>query len=178
MRLTGYFLLMMTLLASCTGSKVISSEGLPYAQLGEPMPAPDAASLGGHRLRDTLFQAGGYEWRAAIVDYGKKGKVYLEDGFWGEGKVNRIRVESPKFRLENAEQVRVGMDWEALQPLGKDWQVVYLADYGLLDAFSETFPHLHFLIRDAQQSPEALAAEEILAGQVSADASVAAIVLM
>ena len=142
------------------------------------MPAVGASSIGGHSLRDTVFQQGGYEWRAAIVGYGNQGKVYLEDGFWGEGKVNRIRVESPKLRVKGADQLRVGMAWEVLQGLGQDWEMTYLADFGLTDVFSPSFPRMHFLIREVRQAPEVLQAPEPGTALLSPDAVIAAIVLM
>ena len=178
MRLLGYMLLPLLLMAACSGPKVISSSGLPYAQLGESMPASGLASLGGRQVRDTLFQEGGYQWRAAIVDYGSKGKVYLEDGFWAEGKVNRIRVESAKFHVKGAEKIAVGMPWQELQPQGQGWQMVYLPDYGLVDVFSDSFPRMHFLIRESRLSPEALKNPAIQADSLSPDAAIRAIVLM
>ena len=178
MRLLGYMLLPLLFLAACSGSKTISSRGLPYAQLGQSMPASGAASLGGRQLRDTLFREGEYEWRAAIVDYGSKGKVYLEDGFWAEGMINRIRVESPKFRVKGAEKIRVGMSWEEVRPQGQAWQMIYLPDYGLVDVFSDEFPRMHFLIRESRLSPEALEDPAMQADSLSPNAAIRAIVLM
>lgn len=165
-------------LASCRSTKTIYPTGLYYAQIGSEMPAEGTSRIKGHSVKDTVFSEGGYEWRATVVKYGKSGNVYLEDGFWGEGKVNRIRVESPKLVFHADEEVHVGMDWNELKPLGREWQLTYLENYGLVDVFSAAYPSMHFLIRETPEATAGLAKGEGSPEVLNSGAKLVAIVLM
>ncbi|RMG18117.1 MAG: hypothetical protein D6730_23200 [Bacteroidetes bacterium] len=167
--------ILILLLGGCMGSKKILPRGLKYLSIGDPMPEAGTRRLKGRAVRDTLFNEGGYQWRAAVLQY-KGGKVYIEEDFWGKGKVNRIRIESPELKFKR--EFSVGMDVEALKRLTNDWNIIYLEDYGLLDLASPLFPEVHFLVKENGRQFSATQFEEIALEQLSDTSKIVAIVVM
>lgn len=138
----------------CVGLKKIEPDGLSYLTIGEAMPEPGIRRLKGLSVRDTLYEADGFQWRASILRY-PHGKVYVEEDFFGNGTVNRIRIESPDLKFKR--QFSVGMEVVQLQKLASSWNIYYLDDYQLLDVSASNYPEIHFLVQDQallQRRPE------------------------
>ncbi len=159
----------------CVGPREISSKGLVYAKIGAEMPQKGAKRLKGHAVRDTLFDQDGYQWRASVLKY-KRGKVYIEEDFLGEGKVNRIRIETPELLFNK--QYSVGMPLESLKELAEEWSVYYLEDYKLLDLTTAEFPEIHFLIHEEGYEPDGRAEQDIQLKDLTNTSKIVAIVVM
>ena len=130
-------------LISCQAHKELVPKGLKFAQIGEEMIAPDTYKLKGKYLRDTLFQEEEYTWRAAVLDY-PTGKVYIEEDFYGQNRINRIRVEAGQFSFRK--ELFPGMSIAELKQLPWQWEISYLEAYGVWDLHSTAFPRLHLLV--------------------------------
>ena len=165
---------MVCFLSSCSGSKRLRQNGLAQLTIGKPMLSTETQRWKRHLVRDTLFNEGGYTWRASILQY-KDGKVYVEEDFLGQNQINRIRVESRELRLKKGQAV--GMKLADLLVTGRDWQVVYLEAYQLLDIISLYQPSVHYLVRDPQFQVRSLS-QPIHIDELSATAEITAIVLM
>lgn len=135
----------------CGASKHIQPQGLTYISIGDPLPAKGLKKYKRHAVTDTLYDQGGYKWQGRILDY-KHGEVIVEEDFFGEGRVNRIRVESPDLIFE--EKIRVGATLMELWPMAADWTASYLTDYKLIDIFSRKYPNTHFLITVSPEDQE------------------------
>lgn len=159
----------------CSSSKLIRGNGLKYLQLGDPMPEIGTVKIKGHAVRDTVFNEGGYIWRASILKY-DKGKVYVEEDFLGKGIVNRIRIESPELIARKT--VSVGMPIISLKTISEDWEVTYLADYELLDVVSVSYPTIHYLIKETKIPESSFEEKEHSINDLSDDAKIVAIVVM
>lgn len=130
----------------CAGSRrLITSNGVHALQLGQALPEPGTARLRGHSIRDTFVEQGDYQWREVVVEY-RKGRVYLEEDFYGSEHLSRVRVCTPELRTRTG--LRVGMPVSELLAKASDWTLVPLPEYDLLDAYSRTMPRLHFIIDD------------------------------
>lgn len=101
--------------------------------------------------RDTLFDEGGYRWRGLMWETGD-GFLLVEEDFLGQGLINRIRVESPKFRTRSG--IRVGQTLGRLLTEPGPWTCQVLPGYNLLDYSSPAFPGLHFLVAWSGVTPE------------------------
>ena len=130
-------------LISCQVHKELVPKGLKFAQIGEEMIPPDTHKLKGKYLRDTLFQEEDYIWRASILDY-PTGKVYIEEDFYSQNRINRIRVEAKQFSFRK--EVYPGMPISELKQLPWQWEMTYLEAYGVWDLNSAAFPRLHLLV--------------------------------
>lgn len=130
-------------LISCQAHKELVPKGLKFAQIGEEMIAPDTHKIKGKYLRDTLFQEEEYTWRAAILDY-PTGKVYIEEDFYGQNRINRIRVEASQFSFRK--ELFPGMSLAELRQLSWQWEMTYLEAYQVWDLTSQAFPRLHLLV--------------------------------
>ena len=124
---------------------MITANGIHAMKLGEALPEMGTPSLKGHALRDTFVEEGEYQWRQAVMEY-KKGNVYIEEDFFGSGQVGRIRIYTPELSLRNG--LKVGMEAGELKTKAKDWTVIPLADYNVLDLYSRVFPRIHFIVDD------------------------------
>ncbi len=130
----------------CAGErKLITSNGVHVLRLGDPMPPVGTDHLRGHGVRDTFVEQGEFQWREIVMDY-KKGRVYLEEDFFGSQSLNRVRIYTPELRLRNG--LRVGMGVSDLQAKATDWVLVPMPEYNLIDAYSRTMPRIHFLVDD------------------------------
>ena len=128
----------------CGGAKKISGGGLKYVNIGDVMPPEGLNQIKGHAVRDTIFNEDGYIWRALILKY-KTGKVYVEEDFFNQNLVNRIRIETPD--LVSRKSITIGMNFGELKTLGDDWDVNYLESYGFFDVASIDYPSIHYLIK-------------------------------
>ncbi|MDP5172786.1 MAG: hypothetical protein NWR72_21285 [Bacteroidia bacterium] len=111
--------------------------------MGEPFHEVQTAKWRGVEKRDTLYSEAGYEWRGIILGM-QEGKVVVEEDFFGKRTVNRIRVESPRFRTPL--EVRVGDAAELLKARPFTWHLEVIPHYDRLDIFAEEFPSFHFLL--------------------------------
>lgn len=142
-------LLAVAFLGSCAGKKTtIGRNGLHAIKLGDKLPEPGTESLKGIPLRDTLFEDSSYTWRAAMMEY-KEGVVYLEQDFFGEDALNRIRIETPELKLKNG--LRVGKTVADLKKINGPWFISPLTEYNVFDFYTQLFPSTHFLV----SAPEA-----------------------
>ena len=162
-------------LASCAARKRINDKGLKYIQLGDPMPKEGLNRFKGHSVRDTIYDEGGYRWRAMILAY-KDGDVYIEEDFLGEKKVNRIRVESAELNVNK--EIAVGMSFGELKTRANDWDILYLDAYGLLDVTSLSNYHIHYLIKDEDIPAARFEKEKIEPNDISDSAIIVGIVIM
>lgn len=163
------------LLSACTSNRRISSKGLPFIQLGESMPAEGLNSLNEHSVKDTLFDEGGYQWRATILEY-ETGRVWIEEDFLRKGKVNRIRVETPYF--QGKKHISVGMSFKELKALKNDWNIFYLSQYGVIDVSSDSKFTIHYLLEDPSYVPDDTEQVLVPLEKVRDDAKIVAIVIM
>lgn len=131
-------------LANCSGRKhTIGKDGLHAIKLGENLPAPGTESLKGVPLRDTLFRDSSYTWRASVMQY-KEGIVLLEQDFFGEESLNRIRIETPELKLKNG--LRVGKTVADLKKINGEWYIAPLERFKVFEFYSELFPYTHFIV--------------------------------
>ncbi|MCB9234021.1 MAG: hypothetical protein H6581_20360 [Bacteroidia bacterium] len=137
-------LLALIFLSSCAGSK-ITERGLSYARLGQEMPKRDTKSLKGHAVADTTFRDQEYSWRVSTVKY-KQGNVYLEEDFFMEDVLNRIRIETPELKVKGG--IRVGQTLQVLKEASDRWYVHPLPDYQVFEFYSQKFPRVHFLVSE------------------------------
>ncbi len=128
---------------ACQQHRELAPNGLRFIQVGDEMIPPDQGKIKGKYLRDTLFQEEAYRWRAAILDY-PTGKVYIEEDFYGQNRVSRIRVEAEQLMFRK--QIYPGMSLGELKKLPWKWGVTYLESYQVWDLNSMAFPKLHLLI--------------------------------
>ena len=128
-------------LSSC-GRYVLHPEGFRQVKLGASYEVVEVMKWRGDR-RDTVFSEGDYSWRGTVLGAGD-GQILVEEDFFGDQRINRIRVESEKFRTR--EGLRVGDELSALKALASSWYVTPLPEYGLTDLFSDTYPAYHFLV--------------------------------
>lgn len=142
-RLLILSLAMVIALTGCTSRRMISPTGLAYARIGGTMPAPGDFKVKGHAVRDTVFEDGRYEWRVAQVRYAE-GMVYVEEDFYGSGKISRIRVETGQLRLRNG--LQTGKTVAELSAISDDWYISPMPKYGLFDFYSRLFPRTHFVV--------------------------------
>ena len=170
-----FFWSFLLLSIGCIGPKEINSNGLKYARLGMKMPEEGQKRLKGHAIRDTVFNEGGYQWRASILKF-PKGKVYLEEDFTGTNTVGRIRIEAPALSFKKA--YGVGTPAGNLGDLSDEWFAYYLRDYELLDFSSNEFPGLHFLVRDTKYTGEQAGDVEIQLKDLTNTSKIVAIVVM
>ena len=139
------------------------------------MPQEGQKRLKGHAIRDTVFNEGGYTWRASILKL-PKGKVYLEEDFTGTNTVGRIRIQTPVLKFQDAHSV--GMPAKELSALSKGWYAFYLEDYGLLDFSCDEFPQLHFLVKDTEYPADPTKNAEIRLKDLTNTSKIVAIVVM
>ena len=130
-------------LFACQQHRELVPNGLKFIQVGDKMIPPDQAKIKGKYLRDTLFQEEDYKWRAAVLDY-PTGKVYIEEDFYGQNSVSRIRVEAEQLMFRK--QIYPGMNLGDLKKLPWKWEVSYLESYQVWDLNSTAFPKLHLLV--------------------------------
>ena len=140
-------------LLSCRSSHVVRGDGLKHIRLGAPMPTPTNQQLRRVPTRDSLMREGGYEWMAKILDY-EQGEVWVESDFFGEDKVNRIRIETPELYVKAPDKLRVGSTVAEMKAMHQRWQVEWLAEYGYYDVIDPTYLHVHYLISAPTRPPE------------------------
>jgi hypothetical protein len=140
--LAAVVLLALSLLG-CASRRTLGTTGLPYARIGASMPEPGGFKVKGHSVKDTLFEDGRYEWRVAQVRY-SEGVVYVEEDFYGSGKISRIRVETPQVKLKNG--LQTGKTVAELAAITSDWYISPMPKYGLFDFYSRLFPRTHFVV--------------------------------
>ena len=136
-------LALISLLLGCQAHKELVPNGLKFVQVGDPMIPVNKYKLKGKYLRDTVFQAEEYTWRASILDY-PTGKVYIEEDFYGQNLVSRIRVEASQLMFR--QEIYAGMSLEELKSLPWKWEIFYLENYQVWDLSSDAFAGLHLLV--------------------------------
>lgn len=153
-------LLLMAAFSGCLGGRrIISDKGLKFAKLGEDMPPSGARKFKGMVMRDSLATQGEFEWRIARLKV-KGGHIFLEEDFFLQQSINRIRIESDAYRLANG--LRVGMTVEDLRQSASPWYVSPLQEFGLFDFYTPLMPGVHFLVKDPSHSMEDEAWEKYL----------------
>lgn len=137
------------------------------------MPQQGISQLNGLLARDTLYKEGGFQWRALILSYGGE-EVFIEEDFGRQGLINRIRIESPE--LTAGKNRKVGMSWMALSKLGKNWDAIYLKNYGVWDVISSSQNRIHYLLEEKRDT----ALIDLNGGisSISQESKVSAIVVM
>ncbi len=143
MRIPYFLLFPLALATSCSSGKKISSDGMAYAKIGASMPEPGTFKAKGHQVRDTVFEDEKYTWHVARVDYAQ-GCVFVEEDFYGSGKIGRIRVETPQVKLKNG--LQTGQPVSALSAITTDWYISPMPKFGLFDFYSKLFPRTHFVV--------------------------------
>lgn len=122
---------------------LLKDNGFRGVQLGNDFESVQNLKWKNGTKRDTLFREGGYEWRGVLLE-AEDGAVLVEEGFFGEEKINRIRVESDKFRTKF--DIKVGDPVSRLQQIPVEWILIPLPEYGKVDISSEAHPSFHFLV--------------------------------
>lgn len=162
-------------LTSCASRYKFDRGGLSFVKLGDAMPDLSGHKLKGQNLRDTIFNEGDYQWQAAILDYAD-GKVYIEEDFWGNGLVNRIRIQSAALHFNK--QLMVGMTAADAAQLPLNWQVLALPDYEMLDVSPVEYPEIHLLFPVQENEKSLLDQENVSFKDLKHTAKVKAIVIM
>ena len=157
---------------ACQSIRHIEEDGLKHVKIGMAMPGPGAKQVKKYPLRDTTLTEGGYEWYAQIYNYGE-GEVWVESDFFGEDRVNRIRVQAADLFVKGSGKLRVGSRVEELKAIHQRWQVSYLADYGFYDLIDPGQSRIHYLV-NAPDSPD----PDPQLADLDAGAQVVAIVIM
>lgn len=173
-----FFLFGLILLSTaCSSPSKITQKGLSFARLGEPMPTRGTTELEGYPARDTLYDQGGFQWRALILS-GRNEKsgeeIFIEEDFAQQGLINRIRIESPGLKV--GKNKKVGMSWIDLSALGKNWDAFYLKEYGVWDVIAKSKDRIHYLLEEKRDT--ATIDFEGGVSSISNDAKVTAIVVM
>lgn len=122
---------------------LLKDNGFRGVELGDDFESVQNLKWRDGTKRDTAFSEGGYEWRGVLLEL-ENGAVLVEDGFFGEQKINRIRVESDKFRTKF--DIKVGDPLSKLQQLPVEWVLIPLPEYSKVDISSEAHPSFHFLV--------------------------------
>lgn len=122
---------------------VLKDNGFRGVELGDSFESVQNMKWKAGAKRDTIFKEGGYEWRGILLE-AENGTVLVEEGFFGEQKINRIRVESDKFRTKF--DINVGDPVSSLQQIPVEWILIPLPEYGKVDISSEAHPSFHFLV--------------------------------
>jgi hypothetical protein len=162
-------------LQGCVGAaKTITNKGLKLATLGEEMPPAGSRRYKGCAMRDSLAEQGEYSWRISELKV-KGGKIFLEEDFFSSGSINRIRVESPNFKLRNG--LQVGMTVNDLRESANEWFVAPLRDYHVFDFYTRLLPGIHFIVDDPSHGMEEEEWEKYPASEFSGEAKVVAIVV-
>ena len=131
-------------LSSCQSYKVLRDDGLKYVRLGQEMPLLTNKQFQKVAVRDTLLKSDGYAWNALILSY-PEGEVWIEADFFGQDRVNRIRVETPDLRLVGQKGLQVGTEANVLKDLHPRWQITYLPDFQVYDAVDPMASSFHYL---------------------------------
>ena len=139
--LTGVWGIMF--LISCGKGKMIYDQGVGTFSIGENWPPTTRSKWRGQPIVDTTFMEGGYEWKGLILK-GKEGQIILEEDFFNEGKLNRVRVESPRFITPY--DVSVGQEWGGIKEKSSSWIYNWLANYQLMDISHPSWENIHLLI--------------------------------
>lgn len=150
---------------------ILKDNGFRGIELGDDFGSVQSLKWKDGPKRDTLFSEGGYEWRGILLE-AEHGTVLVEEGFFGEHKINRIRVESDKFRTKF--DIKVGDPVSRLQQMSVEWILIPLPEYGKVDIYSESHPSFHFLVPWEAESPEG----EITLTDIDGSQPVVGIVIM
>jgi hypothetical protein len=140
-------------LAGCAGmNRTFDSQGLKFAQVGDEMPSLDKKRFKGMSVRDSLATQDEFEWRVARLRV-PGGFIYLEEDFFLHEGINRIRIESDRYR--STKGLKVGMTVSDLLQAASPWTVSPLREHGLFDFYCRMMPGMHFLVQDPTHSMEA-----------------------
>ena len=149
----SFFLLVITLLlvltSGCAPKRyLVNSYGLSFIRIGDEMPAPGTYEFKRFPILDSIAQEEDFSWRVAEL-ISDDGPVYLEEGFFGETTLNRIRIENPKFHLRNG--LQVGSTIADLHAASKQWYISPLPKYKVYDFYTKMMPRVHFLVPDLNE---------------------------
>ncbi len=140
---------------SCQSGKMIHSEGIHYAKCGQAMPEKGTEIIGGLPATDTFYEDEGHRWRALIVEH-NHGNVILEEDFYDHETLNRIRIETPDFRLRSG--LKVGLTIADMGKKTGQWYISGMPRFASYDFYSEEFPRIHFVIPEdgKEREPDTL----------------------
>lgn len=173
-----FILLMSSLLfqscfpVSCLPTNAIRKTGLNTVQVGGEMPEEGVEEWQGRAVKDSMIEEAGYRWRMAILSY-PQGKVYLEEGFFEDKSINRIRVETPDFTCRK--EIRVGSPIGDIRKLGRVRSITLMPEYQRIDVFVKD---MHFLISDQALIESAQKKAKLTLKDLNPTAEILAIVLM
>jgi hypothetical protein len=170
-----FWVLGASLFTACGGGHPIQKNGLPYASIGDPMPAMGNDTWQGLNSRDTLFDEGGFQWRGLILS-DQYGEVLIESDFEDQSQVNRIRVENSQ--LLSRQKLKVGMTVGEMRKKWSRWRLFYYPQYGLVDVSSPAQPSIHYLVREQNLTPAELASGGLKLKDLSEQTPIVAIVVM
>lgn len=135
------FLLIPMILSSC--SFVLKKDGLKDIRLNDKFLSADQITWNRGTPRDTSFSEAGYTWRGVILPL-EEGYVLVEEDFFTDNRVNRIRVVSPLYRTRS--KIQVGDEVQKLSGITGPWILTPIPEYGVLDISSESLPSFHYLV--------------------------------
>ena len=164
------------LFSACTSSRQIYQDGLKHIKIGDEMLEEGTRRFKGRAVRDTLLVEQGYTWRASIIEYPDGGSIILEEDFQGNGKINRIRVESRSLNFKK--EISTQQKASTLLELGKNWDITYLTTYKLLDFNLSRFPSLHFLVKEPRPRESSASFQKLKMEDLSPEATIVSIVIM
>jgi hypothetical protein len=166
--------------------EVICEDGLALVPLGGFVAEVQREDLAAKQVQDSLESGNGFEWISRTLHF-DQGRIVVEgefiddrysnDTLLSESRINRVRIESPRFRTVRG--IRVGSPVSALlaaHPEGK-FQVDPLPSY---QAFQVRLPgsHIYYLVGDLEGEASEKSLAEYTLATLPPDAPIIAIVVM
>jgi len=130
--------------AACAPTYLIKENKTGKFEVGEDWPAVEDFFWKGMTVLDTTFEEGGYNWGVQILE-NEKGRVLIEEDFFTEGRINRIRVEHPRWKSQ--QDIRVGQSFGEVKEKFSKGSAVYLSRYQRLDLIIAQKPSVHYLFQ-------------------------------
>lgn len=146
--LCGCCLLVLLMFSGCR--YVLTKNGLRNIRLGDQFLPANEISWKQGTPRDTSFSESGYTWRGVVLPL-DEGYVLVEEDFFNENRINRIRIVSPIYKTRS--QVRVGDQVQVLKQLKGPWTLTQIPEYKVLDIYSQTYSSFHFLVEEQGNRP-------------------------
>lgn len=135
---------MLSAFLGCRSTYDIKQRKTGKFEIGESWPPVDAFFWKGMEVVDTLFNEDGYSWGVQILR-DEKGQVVIEENFFLKGKINRIRIEHPKWKGNKG--MALGQRFGEVKENFAKGQATYLVDYEVLDIVEKEGSGIHYLLK-------------------------------
>ncbi|MEO0896098.1 MAG: hypothetical protein AAFY71_06865 [Bacteroidota bacterium] len=104
-------------------------------------------------VNDTTFEENGYSWGVQILS-DKDGRLLIEEDFFQNGVINRIRIEHPKWQGKNG--ISIGQTYGSFKDNINKGFVSFIPSFEMVDLVSTQQPSIHYLfkVKDIQKWAE------------------------